>query len=656
MNESVITNSTPLDSTAAKSQSLVHQFYAKTAQILVQSRLIGCAVGASKKNKWFNLELEDFDGLKEELKFWKGQLAAGSCPPLMIDILLDVSNMKPSQNIVLTSAGGRRHRFPSEVLHGIDPVQGKPVKKDKILLESWQLTLSPDVLGGPVELPIVYKKCIVFFRSLYSYVRLMPAHKLCQRLFKQKQQGAKIVYRLSSSRIISPLDAGLDQLHSSTDMRMSLSEVDFESLETPLGIFTLHATYRLECDFALEDTNTALEAQFNDLEPQFFTPSLKRESLVPPQQAFIKPGHQAAGSLSQGALLLPASQQGVVIPQHNWNETPFRRDSSAAVSPSPDTYFRADTASNVARSVNSAHFIPFTPPTFNPLEVPMGIPGLATDDAPPFSTMPLGDASKFVMEKSDILGASPPFALHAIESDPLAQSLTIVRKPSYIFPSSSPNTIPPSSYSTHSPLLFTPTSSFAYPFLGKGTASGSINSPPAMNFRHDSLNEVEQFLSNIEQSQSLRITSGEIGKQSILKGSKVGTSSGPASALNRLRELRKENAAFTKQVDFQLGASTLQKSQLERDPPTVSDLEVPFNVSGMSKSHARSTAKIDVPKSNHPFDAHTRPSTRGRQRSATEYPMSRDNSLVFDGMRRSVSIDRRFEEDELLFNMSELDL
>ena len=75
MNDSEQTNSMTLDD--SKVQSLIAQFYAKTAQVLVQSRLVECAAGATKRNKWFNLEMEDFEPLKEELKFWKGQLGSG---------------------------------------------------------------------------------------------------------------------------------------------------------------------------------------------------------------------------------------------------------------------------------------------------------------------------------------------------------------------------------------------------------------------------------------------------------------------------------------------------------------------------------------------------------------------------------------------------
>jgi hypothetical protein len=80
----------------------------------------------------------------------------------------------------------------------------------------------------------MYKKCVMFFRSLYSFTRLLPAFRLFKRLktelalFQQNQQpspiqggvglggvggGAplKIGYRLSTSRFMPLDEAGLGE-------------------------------------------------------------------------------------------------------------------------------------------------------------------------------------------------------------------------------------------------------------------------------------------------------------------------------------------------------------------------------------------------------------------------------------------------------------
>jgi hypothetical protein len=56
----------------------------------------------------------------------------------------------------------------------------------------------------PVDLPSLYKRSIVFFRSLHSLVRLLPSHRLHQKL-KGRESDLSLGYRLSTSRT-SPND------------------------------------------------------------------------------------------------------------------------------------------------------------------------------------------------------------------------------------------------------------------------------------------------------------------------------------------------------------------------------------------------------------------------------------------------------------------
>jgi hypothetical protein len=219
--------------TRSKVDLLLQQFFTKTAQIIVQSRLRLDGQNL-KVNKWFNLELEDREPLREELKFWKGQLTSSmQAPPLIVDILLDISSLEEQQHILLTSTQtGRRHRIPPESLIYTDP-SGNSLKKQKILLETWQLTLSPDITDEVLELPTVYKRCIVFFRCLYAFVRLMPAFKL--GLNTRENQQTKLSYRVGTTRDSSPLVCGLDELHTSLDLGMGITESTFDSVETPLG-------------------------------------------------------------------------------------------------------------------------------------------------------------------------------------------------------------------------------------------------------------------------------------------------------------------------------------------------------------------------------------------------------------------------------------
>jgi len=135
-------NSTGTIEDGNKANQLLTQIISKTAQIIVQSRFKSENATTGKKNKWFNLELEDLEFVKQDLKFWKGQInGSGFVPPLLIDIFLDISPANGDNLILYDNSTGRRVRIKPDALISTD-LAGKPTKKDRILLETWKLTLS----------------------------------------------------------------------------------------------------------------------------------------------------------------------------------------------------------------------------------------------------------------------------------------------------------------------------------------------------------------------------------------------------------------------------------------------------------------------------------------------------------------------------------
>jgi hypothetical protein len=64
-------------------------------------------------------------------------------PPLIIDIYLDIGDLTPTQLLLLKDEKSlRRQKIGAEMLKSLDPGTGGVVKKRRILLESWQLTLA----------------------------------------------------------------------------------------------------------------------------------------------------------------------------------------------------------------------------------------------------------------------------------------------------------------------------------------------------------------------------------------------------------------------------------------------------------------------------------------------------------------------------------
>lgn len=87
--------------------------------------------------------MEEYEPLKEQLKYWKVRVAAtGQAPPLVIDILLDISKMKPDQALFISHpVSGKKMRISQDSLTGQDTT-GRPIPKTRILLETWQLAQS----------------------------------------------------------------------------------------------------------------------------------------------------------------------------------------------------------------------------------------------------------------------------------------------------------------------------------------------------------------------------------------------------------------------------------------------------------------------------------------------------------------------------------
>ncbi|TPX58117.1 hypothetical protein PhCBS80983_g03329 [Powellomyces hirtus] len=261
-----------------RADQIIREVYSKVAQVVAQARVTGVqpAAHARKPNKWFNLETNDIEGLKEQLKFWKAN-ATTTPQPLLIDVYLDISSLSRGQTLMLRDEQTmRRQRMSHESLYTVEgqgqSEHGAPGRYNSVLLESWQLTFSHSTPTQPPELPTVYKKSVAFFRSLYSHVRLLPAYRLSRR-FRRKQSGMGVGYRVSTSRVAPYDEAGLDQLHSSGDMRRGIEEYNFGSIETPLGVFSLHVNYRLECDFSIDDPDLAvLDGRLADMDENYFSP------------------------------------------------------------------------------------------------------------------------------------------------------------------------------------------------------------------------------------------------------------------------------------------------------------------------------------------------------------------------------------------------
>ncbi|KAJ1954817.1 autophagy protein 13, partial [Dispira parvispora] len=268
----------------SRGDQIVQNIFSKFAQVVGQTRSstahlqTGSSSSVPRVNKWFNVELTDHEAIKAEVKFWRtAVLLSTPPPPLFLEVYLDVRRLRPEQTLVVTddrlrrwtvdltpSSESRRHSFSRR-----SPRDSQRVTS--VLLEQWQLQLHhPPPYPAP-DLPGVYKKTIVFFRALYSLVRLLPCYTLSQRLQDAKAELLQVSYRLTSTPTPpDPQELGFDT--SLTGAVPGVTLYEFDPTVTHLGTFTASVTYRTDCQFHIEEPGEPTSHE--GVGDQYFSPGL----------------------------------------------------------------------------------------------------------------------------------------------------------------------------------------------------------------------------------------------------------------------------------------------------------------------------------------------------------------------------------------------
>ena len=199
----------------------------------------------------------------------------------MIDLYIDADDLTNNQSLVIHDESGNWWDVEEAVKSFIetnDPGRGQPANPH-VIVERWRIQLDEAVDDLPSDLgtilPRVYKNSIVLFRSLCTYVKMMPASRLWKRLLKPRagQNVPKLRYRIymgSDTRYDSTFDGLVIPLP--YNQRQVTETYRFESIDTPAGPFSIEATYRTNCDFRIENSEAILSSQFMD--EDMFKPSL----------------------------------------------------------------------------------------------------------------------------------------------------------------------------------------------------------------------------------------------------------------------------------------------------------------------------------------------------------------------------------------------
>ena len=153
-------------------------------------------------------------------------------------------------------------------------------QEHEVILERWTVQLGEDGSPLPADLtnilPLVYKKSIVLFRSLFTYSNFLPAWKFSRTLGKVRSQGAlKLRYRIMDGTQMGPRtqpDNLTLPLFESKDK--AVAEYTFGITDSPAGPFSVGVTYRTTCDFRVDDSEAILSSRFLGTDDEIFKPSL----------------------------------------------------------------------------------------------------------------------------------------------------------------------------------------------------------------------------------------------------------------------------------------------------------------------------------------------------------------------------------------------
>lgn len=198
---------------------------------------------------------------------------------MVIETYLDLSQLNPSQCLVYVDDNDKRW----DVLEALNSPESSdesptvPSRNTEVILERWRFEFKPnpseDIDEFGTILPKVYKKGVVYFRSLFTAAMICPAHRFSQQSMKEGRPSAlEVKCRVLTGETET---TGLDTLRQPlSDAREAVVDYMFGDLEVPTGRLSSSMTYRTECHFKLVDAESLLSSRFTAIDEHFFKPSL----------------------------------------------------------------------------------------------------------------------------------------------------------------------------------------------------------------------------------------------------------------------------------------------------------------------------------------------------------------------------------------------
>lgn len=327
-------------SEAAKLEQIITEFYAKSLQIILESRspymssrnysgeqAVSSPSSSSSssssvrpRDKWFNLALRECPAALDNIDLWR----QSNLEPMVVDVILvqsplesDQVNFSLKKDVFRNLSMKERHPFCSNSDQEEFGCEGKSEK----IIERWVVqydsrkvrdcSSSGSRRSSNSSLHVFYKKTILLLRSLYVTVRLLPAYKVYRELTSSgKILPFSLAHRVSS--FVEPFTRREEA---------ELQRFGFTPVDTPCGRLCLSVLYCPSVSDVSSESSTPMSPQvIHDYVGSPLADPLRRFPALP-----------VAGSTSHGS---PSSSP--FVRRHSWSYDIYRSSPpSASYSPSP---------------------------------------------------------------------------------------------------------------------------------------------------------------------------------------------------------------------------------------------------------------------------------------------------------------------------------
>jgi autophagy-related protein 13 len=201
---------------------------------------------------------------------------------MVIEIYIDIGDLTSGQSLAIVDDHGKRWDVEESLRHSTyTSSRGQPhTATSHVILERWHIELNDPTKEMPKDLgailPRVYKNSIVLFRSLYVYAKLLPAWKLKKQAKGRGAHGLPVLkYRIAEGSQGSN-GTSIDELN------MPVFESNgpvtdafaFGTIDSPAGEFEIKVSYRVNCDFRVDNSEALLSSHFMGMDEDLFEPSL----------------------------------------------------------------------------------------------------------------------------------------------------------------------------------------------------------------------------------------------------------------------------------------------------------------------------------------------------------------------------------------------